>query len=117
MPKQRRLAVGVTALTAAIARLAVDIFGDSRKRFDQENQEWALKQKAAAPGRYYGNGGTIHRTSYLDVETYKGQVVSVWFRCQMLPFRQTEVDKPRAEEMTRAAEFTPSLTGVEVFDG
>jgi hypothetical protein len=77
--------------------------------------EWQLKQRAARPGRYYGDGGTIHDTGYLHVETCNGRVVSVWFRCQMLPFQQVEVDEARAESMTDSAGI-PVLTGVEVVD-
>lgn len=51
--------------------------------------------------RYYGNGGTIHRSGHLDIETFHGTVVAVWFRCQPLPFRQHEVIGPRASEMER----------------
>ncbi len=48
----------------------------------------------------YGHNNTIHHTSYLDVETDKaGNVVSVWFRCMKLPFKQTKVDNARALEM------------------
>lgn len=49
--------------------------------------------------RYYGDGGTIHRSGHLNVETFRGTVVAVWFRCQPLPFDQTEVDGPRATDM------------------
>ncbi len=76
--------------------------------------QFAAKQRLAAPGRYYGDGGTIHHTGYLAVETRQGRVVAVWFRCQMLPFRQTEVDAQRAGEMDRAdAGQDVTLTGVE----
>ena len=77
---------------------------------------WWAKQKLAGDSRYYGDGGTIHHTGHLDVEVYKGQVVAVWFRCQMLPFTQHDVDGRRAEDMTRASEHLPGLTGVEVRD-
>lgn len=49
--------------------------------------------------RYYGDGGTIHSTGHLDIETFHGTVVAVWFRCQPLPFEQHEVDGPRAIDM------------------
>ena len=79
---------------------------------------WTRKQELAAPSRYYGDGGTIHGTEYLDVETYCGTVVSVWFRCQRLPFVRTEVSSSRAEEMNDAYYYgdTPHITGVEVLD-
>ena len=89
---------------------------------------WRLKQKLASPSRYYGDGGTIHSTTILDVETHRGTVVAVWFRCQPLPFRQREVDSDRAIEMERMSWGEPpmngdgvndrvQLTGVEVLDG
>lgn len=92
----------------------------SGKRNPEEisKDRWARKQELAAPSRYYGDGGTIHSTGYLDVETYCGEVVAVWFRCQMLPFAATEVAASRAEDMTAAYDdgFIPALTGVEVLD-
>lgn len=76
---------------------------------------WQKKQDLASPARYYGDGGTIHSTGFLDVETYRGRVVSVWFRCQPLPFEQVAVDKQRADEMD--GQFVPvAITGVEVLD-
>lgn len=78
---------------------------------------WLAKQRAADPGRYYGGTGTIHGSTLLDVEVHNGQVVSVWFRCQPLAFRQLDVDDRRAEEMIRMAEQPlPAITGVEVDD-
>lgn len=49
--------------------------------------------------RFYGGEGTIHGTQHLHVETFRGTVVAVWFRCQPLPFEQCEVDGPRATDM------------------
>jgi hypothetical protein len=49
-----------------------------------------VKQEAAreSGARYYGDGGTIHGTHTLDIELDEdGNVASVWFRCQLLPFR------------------------------
>lgn len=77
---------------------------------------WWAKQKLAGDSRYYGDGGTIHHSGHLDVETYEGKVVAVWFRCQMLPFEQHDVKADRAAQMTRAAEDLPGLTGVEIRD-
>jgi hypothetical protein len=78
------------------------------------NKRWRKKQKLAAPGRYYGNGGTVHPGSQLDVEIHNGHVVAVWFRCQALPFQQVDVDAFRAAEMEHVP--APQLTGVEVLD-
>lgn len=76
------------------------------------------KQELAKPGRYYGDGGTIHHTGYVDVDVDRnGHVVSVWFRCQLLPFRQTNVDDHRALEMYAAYKhFNSELSGVEIID-
>ena len=62
----------------------------------QESTQELLNDKAA---RFYGDGGTIHSTRHLHVGVYQGKVVSVWFRCQALPFEQIDVDKSRAEDM------------------
>lgn len=80
---------------------------------------WFEKQRLAAPSRYYGDGGTVHQSTELAVETHHGTVVAVWFRCQPLPFLQHEVDAERATEMERLAfdhTSLPRLTGVEVLD-
>ncbi len=50
----------------------------------------------------YGNNGTIHRTTNLNIEVdADGDVVSVWYRCLALPFDVTKVDDERATEMRR----------------
>jgi hypothetical protein len=98
------------------------------ERWSLRGLRWRLKQRLAGESRYYGNGGTIHGSTQLDVETYRGTVVAVWFRCQLLPFRQREADQARAIEMERASWGDPpmngegvnarlKLTGVEVLDG
>lgn len=68
--------------------------------------------------RYYGDGGTIHNTKHLDVEVHNGKVVSVWFRCQTLPFKTTIVDADRAVAMTRFyySKNLPEIRGVELKD-
>jgi hypothetical protein len=78
------------------------------------NLRWWLKQKLSA-GRFYGDGGTIHNTAHLDVEIGPdGHVVSVWFRCQILPFVEHRVDADRATSMASASRFAPDIHGVEV---
>lgn len=62
---------------------------------------------------FYGGDGTIHGTELLNVETYKGKVVAVWFRCLMLPFDQTEVDKFRRDSMLDEHNL-PKIIGVEL---
>lgn len=75
------------------------------------------KQKLAgeAGARYYGDGGTIHGTTHLDVEVDPdGKVVAVWFRCQVLPYRvfhRTATDRYGEEDLTPG-----QLTGVEIRD-
>ena len=64
----------------------------------------------------YGNGGTIHQSKELDVETYNGKVIAVWFRCAMLPFEQAEVSKSRMEDMTGATHKLRGLVAVEFED-
>jgi hypothetical protein len=50
--------------------------------------------------RFYGDGGTIHGTGHLDVETdIEGNVLAVWFRCQPLPYKQVVVGLSRSREM------------------
>ena len=92
-----------------------------------DESDHMLKQRLAAPARYYGGTGTIHATGHVDVETDKdGNVVSVWFRCQPLPFKQTKVAADRANEMrgmyaSHAEDCKKNkrpfaLTGVEIMD-
>ncbi len=103
-------------MTANINLVKALVYPDGRRIEWRESDEWPLKQALAAPGRYYGDGGTIHGTEYLAVETDDlGNVVSVWFRCQMLPFKQVRVDEARAIAM-RQADSLPAITGVEVCD-
>lgn len=80
---------------------------------------WDAKQRAAAPGFFYGDGGTIHGTTHLDVEVdVDGVVVAVWYRCRQLPFVQVLVNNQRAEEMRGVREegALPKLTGVHLLD-
>ena len=48
---------------------------------------------------FYGDGGTIHDNTALDVEVHDGKVVAVWFRCATVPFKQHDVDERRVREM------------------
>lgn len=34
----------------------------------------------------------------LDVEVHNGQVIAVWFNCQLLPYQQWDVDEDRAAQ-------------------
>lgn len=78
-------------------------------------KRWRKKQQLAAPGRYYGDLGTVHDSDHLDVEIHQGRVVAVWFRCQSLPYHQVDVDAHRAQAVQDGPE-PPRLTGVEVLD-
>lgn len=69
---------------------------------------WKAKQRLAGSSRYYGDGGTIHHTGHLDVETYKGEVVAVWYRCQPLPFKQAPILEGRAQEMRSMYDRSPA---------
>ena len=62
---------------------------------------------------FYGGDKTVHRTGWLDIETRNGEVVAVWFRCAMLPFRQVEVDKERAREMKGVGAMNENIRGIE----
>jgi hypothetical protein len=76
---------------------------------------FAQKQALAAPARYYGDGGTIHGTTWLDVEVDDaGRVLAVWFRCQTLPYR---VFRRSGDERYGEEDMSPGrLTGVEILD-
>lgn len=65
----------------------------------------------------YGYDRTIHNTQHVDVETdWHGRVVSVWFRCAMLPFTQTSVDDARAKSMRSAIADLPHNLVAVTFD-
>lgn len=83
------------------------------------HQAWKAKQALAAPGRYYGDGGTIHDSGVIDVVVQDGKVTEVWFRCQPLSFRILNLDKQRGEDGANYAStdaWLPAVTGVEVLD-
>jgi hypothetical protein len=73
------------------------------------------------PGRFYGGTSTIHRTGHIDVEICDGEVVSVWFRCQPLPFEQHNVELGRADQMqsmyNEYYEAGLSIVGVQIVEG
>ena len=73
----------------------------------------------AKTGRRYGGDGTIHQTGGVDVEIGPdGRVVSVWFRCAMLPFREARVDEGRAASMRAAYVEAPArIVAVEFEEG
>lgn len=83
-------------------------------------RNWRKLQSAVGEDkRFYGDGGTIHHSNHVDVETDAGgAVVAVWFRCQPIPFRQTKSDQQRCKEMVGMYEANPApdLCGVVVRD-
>jgi hypothetical protein len=84
------------------------------------SRPWRRRQKEfiKTGTRYYGDGGTIHFTTHVDVEIAPtGQVVAVWFRCQHLPFKMRKIDERRAAEMREMyTDFKSELHGVEIKD-
>lgn len=68
--------------------------------------------------RFYGDGGTIHGTTHVDIEVRDGHVVAVWFRCAALPFVETQVDAERALEMKRMYTDNPmpEVHGLQLCD-
>lgn len=61
---------------------------------------------------FYGSAGTVHGTTEVDVETYKGRVIAVWFRCMRLPFKQETTDAERAAEMRRVGDQKIEVHGI-----
>jgi hypothetical protein len=86
----------------------------------RHSSDWRSKQAVFQKQgtRYYGDGGTIHHSIGVDVEISKsGEVVSVWFRCQPLPFQSTVVDDIRVDEMRKMyVGLNCELHGVEIKD-
>ncbi len=68
--------------------------------------------------RFYGNGGTIHSTTDINVEIHDGKVVGVWFRCQALPFTQSDYGESRAEELKDMYKHNPmpEIHGLNLVD-
>lgn len=85
------------------------------------NKAWQDLQEAAKliNCRFYGSTGTIHNAGSLDVELGEnGEVVSVWFGCQPLPFTQHKVDKERADSMKdMSSKLNCKIGGVMIQDG
>lgn len=80
----------------------------------KQRLRWRLKQAAAGESRYYGDGGTVHQTGHFHVETHRGTVVAVWFRCRQLPFEQVEVSETRVTSVTATTPVGLRVTGVEL---
>lgn len=62
---------------------------------------WPFKKRyKKTKTNHYGNDKTIHQNTLLDIETNsKGEVVSVWFRCHPVPYKQVVVNELRSNEM------------------
>lgn len=106
MSKQKRLAEGDER--GADLRKIVDSLS-IRDRFS------LVDMIAGRNARYYGSISdgddrrTIHGSELVNVEVDSdGKVVSVWFRCALLPFSQHAVNTERASEMRRAYKTPPS---------
>lgn len=80
--------------------------------FSSDARRWRLKQKAAQPGHYYGDGGTIHASGTIDIQMHKGKVQMVWFRCLHLPFTVSELDKNDSGNGAGSNDKI-SITGIE----
>lgn len=100
--------------------------GDEAKILEKDKSATRSPENCASPNweeLRYGDDNTIHSSGYVDVEVdSEGKVVSVWFRCALVPFKQTSVDETRAREMRwtyRDAEngpnFMPAIKAI-VFD-
>lgn len=68
--------------------------------------------------RFYGDGGTWHQTTDINVEIHEGKVVGVWFRCQSLPFTESDYGKARAEELKQMYKDhpPPKIHGLKLED-
>lgn len=56
----------------------------------------------------YGDDNTYHHTGHVDVEVTKtGKVVSVWYRCATLQFRQSRANPKRAADMLEIYKAQP----------
>lgn len=66
----------------------------------------------------YGRNNTIHHTKLLNIEVDKltGEVVSVWFRCMILPFAITKVERERTNVMKKAYKENkiPQINAIEI---
>lgn len=72
------------------------------------------RKKRPSDSYFYGDGNTIHDTDHIDVEVdSSGEVVAVWFRCKMLPFKARAVDDNRAMDM-RTHRITERITGITI---
>ena len=59
--------------------------------------------------RYYGSDMTIHTGGEVNVELDDaGHVVAVWFRCQPLPFTESNRGEARAQEMREMYQHHPA---------
>lgn len=94
------------------ARIERSILNRLLTRAVARGESFKIKQAVAGESYYYGDGGTIHDSGHVDVETFQGEVVSVWFRCSLLAFKQNEVEEGRAVDM-RSFPGQP-LSGVEL---
>jgi hypothetical protein len=75
-------------------------------------------KEPAEPEFRYGDNGTIHGSTEVNVELDEyGQVVAVWYRCMMLPFTQRVCSPNRAHDMRSAYEQPARPIKAIVFKG
>lgn len=78
-----------------------------------ENMRKKLKpvEHTHTEGRFYGGDGTIHDTGHVDVVLDEnGNVAQVWFRCALIPFKQSDRRVPLSERYDNA--LTSPLEGI-----
>ena len=90
--------IAVLLLCTLVGLVGFRLGRGAKIRFRKEFQtEWDKRYLGTKLHRIYGRDGTIHGTHYLDVETVGSEVIAVWFRCQLLPFKQVPKGADRKE--------------------
>lgn len=76
-----------------------------------ENVRKKLKPVEHTEERFYGGDGTIHDTGHVDVVLDEnGDVAQVWFRCALVPFKQSDRRVPVSEHIDNA--LTSPIEGI-----
>lgn len=71
------------------------------------------KPKAVEDENFYGGDKTIHDTGHVDVVLDEdGNVSAVWFRCALLPFKQSERRVPVSEVSQYVNDSIRPLKGI-----
>lgn len=75
------------------------------------------KPKAEMDENFYGGDKTIHDTGHVDVVLDEnGNVSAVWFRCALLPFKQSD-RRVRVSDVSQAVNENASRIKGIVFEG